>query len=408
VEDHGKRYGQICDPIEYTLTLVELRIKQKRFQEALALCRTVKSEAGLDQNQLFFLNYNEVCSKVWEGLGQADSALFYLKKINLVQARGKEEGLNRSMLLSFVEYQEKQEKETLKRQKANAEALTKEVQKRQRAMVGIFALLSLFLISIAGAFYVFFHQRSHTAVQLSAQNEALQRSNERLRRFSGVVSHDILSNLDLILSAGKILVGNQPKKASLTQYYDMAQRTSRQLKDYCLGLLEEARNTVGTVGKISSPMPVVEEVLARQEIVLLNKGCKVQVEALAPTLLPISIVEQVFQNLVSNAIRYGLDAPEPLLRIAEEQDRLRGTTCWVVEDNGKGVPPALHEAIFEKTSTEEIQSQGLDLGLRLLRETLKSYGAKIRVEDRVGGGARFVVDLGMREEFLGVVEKQTA
>ena len=36
------------------------------------------------------------------------------------------------------------------------------------------------------------------------------------------------------------------------------------------------------------------------------------------------------------------------------------------------------------------------LGLKLLRETLKSYGAKIWVEDRVGGGARFVVDLGMQ------------
>jgi signal transduction histidine kinase len=70
-----------------------------------------------------------------------------------------------------------------------------------------------------------------------------------------------------------------------------------------------------------------------------------------------------------------------------------------VEDNGKRVPPALHEAIFEKTSTEELQSLGQGLGLKLLRETLKSYGAKIWVEDRVGGGARFVVDLGKREAF---------
>jgi signal transduction histidine kinase len=216
-----------------------------------------------------------------------------------------------------------------------------------------------------------------------------------------VVSHDILSNLDLMLSAGKILVGKQPKKESLTQYYDIAQRTSRQLKDYCLGLLEEARSAVGTVSRVSEPMQVLEAILARQEIALLSKGCRVQLEPLAPSTLPESIVEQVFQNLISNALRYGMGAENPTLRIAEENDPLRGTTRWVVEDNGAGIPLERREGIFQGSAHQEDQSQGQHLGLSLLRDTLQSYGAKIWVEERRGGGTRFVVDLGMQGELQG-------
>jgi signal transduction histidine kinase len=207
-----------------------------------------------------------------------------------------------------------------------------------------------------------------------------------------------LSNLDLLLSAGQFLVGNQPKKDSLTQYYDISQRTSRKLKDYCLGLLEEARSAVGTAGRISDLMPVLDAILAQQETVIMSKYCKVDLEPLSPSLLPEPIIEQVFQNLISNALRYGMGAENPVLHIAEEKDPLRGNTRWIVEDNGAGIPLERREAIFQGTANPEDQSQGQHLGLSLLRETLQSYGAKIWVEERNGGGARFVVDLGMQGE----------
>ena len=397
----AEKNSEIVCLIRSKVDLAYLNVLQKKYSQAVQLCRDVNSLMNLNQNMVFYAEYLEVTSDAFAGLGMVDSAYHYLHRLDLQRKKGGDAALNRSIMLGYLDYQQKQEKEALKQQKAAAEALTKEVQKRQRATVGIFALLTLFLVSIAVAFYAFFRQRSRTAAQLSAQNAALQQSNERLRRFSGVVSHDILSNLDLMLSAGKILVGKQPKKESLTQYYDIAQRTSRQLKDYCLGLLEEARSTVGTVSRVSEPMQVAEAILARQEVPLLNKGCQVQLEPLAPSTLPESIVEQVFQNLISNALRYGMDAENPTLRIAEEQDSLGGTTRWIVEDNGTGIPLERREGIFQGSANPEDQSQGQHLGLGLLRDTLQSYGAKIWVEERKGGGARFVVDLGRQEELQG-------
>lgn len=383
--------------IRSKLDLAFLKVQQKKYSQALQLCREVNPLISYERGLVFYTKYFQTTSDAFAGLGMVDSAYHYLNKLDFRRTKEEETRKNRSIMLSYLEYQQKQEKEALIKQKAAAEALATEVQKRQRSTIVAFGLFSLFLASIAGFFFLFFRQKSQAAAVLSQKNTALQKANERLRRFSGVVSHDILSNLDLMLTAGQVLVGKQAKKESLTQYYDIAQRTSRQLKDYCLGLLDETRRTVGTADRESNPMPIVEGVLARQEIALLQKGCKVNLEPLSPCPLPPSIVEQVFQNLISNALRYGLEAPEPRLRIAEEQDPLSRKTRWVVEDNGQGVPLALREAIFDKSANEDINSQGHNLGLNLLQETIKSYGAKIWVEERVGGGARFVVELEMTE-----------
>jgi hypothetical protein len=59
IREDGKKHGRLCDSSTYSLTLAELRVKQKRFQEAPAACREIKPDAGMDQNQYAFLEYNE-------------------------------------------------------------------------------------------------------------------------------------------------------------------------------------------------------------------------------------------------------------------------------------------------------------------------------------------------------------
>jgi len=50
------------------------------------------------------------------------------------------------------------------------------------------------------------------------------------------------------------------------------------------------------------------------------------------------VVEQVFQNLISNALLHAATASEPFLNIHEATDAT-GTRRWVIEDNGPGIPP---------------------------------------------------------------------
>jgi two-component system, sensor histidine kinase and response regulator len=281
----------------------------------------------------------------------------------------------------------------------NSAKAAEAIQKRQKLIIFFISTFSLMLLLFAAFLFYYYSQKKKSAQRLaelnsllSTEQENLKRKNEKLNRFSSVVTHDILSNLDLILSSGNVLVSARAQPKRLEQYYDMTQRTSKQLKAYCIALLEEARQTherAADVLPLQNPMPVLHTVLERYEPELKSNNFRVDVQPLSPVSLPLAQVEQLFQNLVSNAIRYAGTAAAPMLHISATTDA-QGRPCWVVEDTGPGMPEAQMATIFQGRQTSG-KGTGQGIGLSLLRQSLNEYGADIRVEERPGGGARFVI-----------------
>ena len=207
----------------------------------------------------------------------------------------------------------------------------------------------------------------------------------------GIISHDILSNLDLILSTGNILVGQKPKAIQLSQYYDLSQSTSHQLKKYCLNLLEEARlNQERSDKQDHDPKLILEAVFKRFETLLQQKNVALHLEYLAPSILPPVLVEQCFQNLISNALRYACDGPSPMLRFCTERDE-SGRASWIMEDNGPGITEEICQSIRSASPVKSSKGQGL--GLSQLSASLQEYGAELSVKPRPGGGTRFIIAL---------------
>ena len=106
-------------------------------------------------------------------------------------------------------------------------------------------------------------------------------------------------------------------------------------------------------------------------------------------------LEQVLNNLIGNAIKYGAGGPIEI--------RLRKTHACaliVVEDRGIGIPPDALDRIFgrfERSSGTENFS-GLGLGLFITREIVEQHGGSIHAQNREDGGARFVVELPLKKE----------
>jgi PAS domain S-box-containing protein len=101
-------------------------------------------------------------------------------------------------------------------------------------------------------------------------------------------------------------------------------------------------------------------------------------------------IEQVIENLVSNAAKYGRGRP---VRVTVERNDALARLC--VEDQGRGIPVEAHERIFrpyERVAGDEGIS-GLGMGLYVTAELVKAHGGTIRVRDRPGGGSVFVVEL---------------
>ena len=112
---------------------------------------------------------------------------------------------------------------------------------------------------------------------------------------------------------------------------------------------------------------------------------------------------RVFQNLLENALLYA--GSETAITVGAH---VRGglLRMWV-EDEGPGVPPDEHEAVFEKfyrgKRTGTKAPSGTGLGLAITREIVRAHDGTVHVEDAHPHGARFVIELPTRR----VAEKAT-
>ncbi|MBM3271048.1 MAG: HAMP domain-containing histidine kinase [Candidatus Sericytochromatia bacterium] len=102
--------------------------------------------------------------------------------------------------------------------------------------------------------------------------------------------------------------------------------------------------------------------------------------------------QQAIANLVHNALKYGGDPPEVGVGISHGHGRVR----VAVLDRGPGIPPEQRESVFDPYVRvgQEITrtSQGLGLGLALVRAYMRGQGGTVVLKDRPGGGSVFELD----------------
>ncbi len=100
-------------------------------------------------------------------------------------------------------------------------------------------------------------------------------------------------------------------------------------------------------------------------------------------------LEQVLENLFTNALRYGLDEPVEI-RVEAEEGRVR----LLVSDRGIGVRPEDLERIFLRFERATSRNAGgLGLGLYISQQIALAHGGRLWAEPREGGGSRFVLEL---------------
>jgi signal transduction histidine kinase len=99
-------------------------------------------------------------------------------------------------------------------------------------------------------------------------------------------------------------------------------------------------------------------------------------------------IEQIFSNLIGNALKYLGDAAAPTIEIGRV-DRDEWVECFV-RDSGIGIDPAFHTTIFEAFQRlKEVQVEGSGVGLAIVRKIVESVGGRIWVESALGQGATF-------------------
>jgi signal transduction histidine kinase len=123
-------------------------------------------------------------------------------------------------------------------------------------------------------------------------------------------------------------------------------------------------------------------------------------------------IQQALVNLIDNAIKHsakgqtvtiGLDCGTgvpPVSNLSEEEkdsETGRMPVLLFVEDHGAGIPPAEHEKIFERFyrlgSELRRETQGVGIGLSIVRHIVEAHGGQVTVRSSVGAGSRFTIVL---------------
>jgi len=233
------------------------------------------------------------------------------------------------------------------------------------------------------------------AVQTYATQQALEVQNRR-EEYLAFVAHDLRTPLNAISMAGRVLemtLQDQSISAVTTQMLHALRRNVQQLEGMVNKVLEE--NTI--------LQTVISDKLQRREFDLWSL-----VEALILDLHPVSgtvstqlvnhvpddlvvyadasLLRRVFQNLITNAIRY---TPRGEVVIGAREDGVNGVVeCWV-SDNGTGIPEESLAKIFDKGQTDSENEGGMGLGLAIVKAFTDFHDGNVNVESREGIGSTF-------------------
>ncbi len=220
--------------------------------------------------------------------------------------------------------------------------------------------------------------------------DAVQTRIEREARFASDVSHELRSPITALTAAVEVLDARRADLPERTQQaLDVVVNQVRRFDQMVMDLLELARIDSG-VSDVNSEELRLDEVVPRiaQRYGFGEVPIEVQPDAHQTLWIDKLRLERIVANLLDNARQHG-GGPT---RVSIESDRDQGLLL-AVEDSGPGVARGERQRIFERFArgTAARHRVGSGLGLALVAEHAHALGGDAWVEDRIGGGARFVV-----------------
>jgi signal transduction histidine kinase len=236
---------------------------------------------------------------------------------------------------------------------------------------------------------------------LIAQSSELRGREEAARlkeEFLSAAAHDLRTPLTVVLGQAELIerrLQRDPNAPPDAAGIGRMAREARHLRDLVGELLDAQRLEQGLTVMQLAPADVgdvVEAVRARH----VAHGVPLTLESPDEALV-VSIdrprIEQVLENLLENALKYGADDRPPELRIWPEGGEVR----VAVVDHGAGVAEAERERIFERfyraKSAQSITDTGMGLGLYICRRILQEHGGRIWADATPDGGATFTIAL---------------
>lgn len=227
------------------------------------------------------------------------------------------------------------------------------------------------------------------------KGKSLQLRLEQLEHLAEVLAHELKAPGERIAGLASGLLqscdGNLDERT--TRWVRLIEDNARDLNERVQNILEVAR-VVGRREALEAvdPALVLEDVLKARASELKQRHIRVSVQSDWPMIAcHRAYLRQVFDNLISNAIKFAGNCPDPEIRISAE----RKAECiqFAVSDNGPGIPPQHRERVFEPFVRLNKVEKGSGIGLAIVRRIVELYGGRSWVESNEVGGCTVLFTL---------------
>jgi PAS domain S-box-containing protein len=225
--------------------------------------------------------------------------------------------------------------------------------------------------------------------------DELKRSNQELEQFAYVASHDLQEPLRAVTGYTQLLELEYRDNLDETalDYMNFIVDGAGRMQQLIQDLLAYSR--VGTHAGEFTPVDcnaVVKQVLQNLQVAIAHDRATVTCDPLPAVMANKTQLLQLFQNLISNAVKFRREEP-PQVRIwAHSSDR-----AWLfqVRDNGIGIKRRYQERIFEifKRLHTRREFPGTGIGLAICKKIVERHGGRIWVESQPGVGTTFYFTL---------------
>ncbi len=242
-----------------------------------------------------------------------------------------------------------------------------------------------------------------TDAKLQQAKETAERANQAKGRFLTGMSHELRTPLNSILGYAQLLQNDESIPASRKQAIGIIQQSGQHLLMLINDILDVARTEAGQIklSKIEVMFPeFLEQIVRMFRLQADNKGVAFhyQVRGSLPRVVRTDDkrLRQILINLLSNAIKF-TDQGEVVFAVEYK----RGTTEFLIQDTGTGIPPEDLDKIFQPfqrgAETGGRRGDGIGLGLTISRMLTDLMGGELNVESKVGAGSTFQVKLTLPE-----------
>ena len=249
--------------------------------------------------------------------------------------------------------------------------------------------------------------------QLEHLNQTLEASNHDLQQFASVASHDLQEPLRKIQMFSNLLKNNAAGNLNNEELYYLEKvvGSADRMKALIIDILNYSRLSAVNGDFVPTDLnSVLKELLEDFELLIQDKKAKILNHGMPLLEVNRGQMRQVFQNLVSNALKFSKEGVPPVIEIKSKRlasksftskEQESGPFCLLtISDNGIGFDEKYATIIFSLFQRLHAKDsfEGTGIGLAITKKIIEKHHGLIQVKSTIGVGSQFMILLPLKQQ----------